>query len=105
MSLFRAPREQPLAEYDAAIAGRLTRLLIQTMQTELATPETDARRLASEVVWTVTREGDGVWLNLNHAAGSSLGVGGNWRRDEAGLTLYVRQMAYSLLGRESDFEP
>ena len=61
--------------------------------------------MASEVVWTVTRERDGTWLHLTHAAGSSFSVGGSWRRDEAGLTLYVRQMAYDLVGRESDFQP
>ena len=105
MSLFRRPRKQTLAEYDAALAGRLTRLLVETLQKELATPHTEALRLASGVVWTVTREHDGTWLHLTHAAGSRLGVGGNWRRDEAGLTLYVRQMAYDLVGRESDFEP
>lgn len=81
------------------------RLLSQTMQDELATPETEALRLAVEVVWTVTREHDGTWLNLTHPAGTAIGVGGNWRRDEAALTLYVRQMAYELVGRESDFEP
>jgi hypothetical protein len=78
---------------------------METLQKELAMPETEALRSASEVTWTVTRERHGTWLHLTHAAGSSIGVGGAWRRDEAGLTLDVRQMAYDLLARDPDFEP
>ena len=79
--------------------------MVETLQDELSTPQPEALRLANEVVWTVTRESDGMWLNLTHGTGSVIGVGGDWRRDEDGLTLYVRQMAYELVGREHEFEP
>jgi hypothetical protein len=39
VSLFPWPGKQTLTEYDAALASRLTRLLVETMQKELATPE------------------------------------------------------------------
>jgi len=37
--------------------------------------------------------------------GSAVGAGGDARRDEDGLTPYVRQVAYGLVGRDEDFEP
>lgn len=105
MSLFRLSDKEPLVEYDSALAARLSTLLVEILQGELAKPEREALRLANQVVWTVTRERDGVWLNLAHGTDIVIGVGGHWRRDEDGLTLYVRQMAYELAGRERDFEP
>lgn len=99
------PDKEPLAEYNPALAGRLATLLVETLQGELATPRPEALRLAGEVVWTVTRGRDGMWLNLAHGTEGAIGVGGDWRRDEDGLTLYVRQTAYALVGRECDFEP
>ena len=104
MSLFRLPEREPLAEYDAALASRLTALLVGTLQQEHGTSEPEALRLADEVCWTVTRERDGTWLNLAHG-GSVIGAGGDPRRNEDRLTLYVRQMAYDLVGREADFQP
>ena len=104
MSLFRLPDSEPLAEYDPALASRLATLLVETLQQELAMPEPEALRLANEVVWTVTRERDGMWLNLAHG-GDVIGAGGDPRRDEKRLTLYIRQMAYSLAGRDEDFQP
>jgi hypothetical protein len=98
------PEREPLVEYDPALASRLATLLVETLRQELALPEPDALRLGSEVVWTVTRERDGMWLNLAHGE-HVMGVRGNPRRDEEGLALYVRQMAYSLAGRDEDFEP
>ena len=103
MSLFRLPNTEPLAEYDPALASRLATVLVETLQQELAPPEPEALRLANEVVWTVTRERDGMWLNLAGGSGV-IRAGGGPRRDEKGLTLYVRQTACSLAGRDEDFE-
>lgn len=105
MSLFRLPDEEPLAEVDAALAARLRALLLQTLQDELTTPEPEALRLADDVTWTVTRERDGMWLTLTRGTQNAIGIGGDWRRDDDGLTLYVRQLAYELVGREREFEP
>lgn len=105
VSILRLPDRQTLVEYDATLAARLSKLLVDTLQDELGEPEREAVRLASEVGWTVTRELDGAWLKLTHGTDTALGVGGNWQRDEDGLTLYVRQLAYELAGRASDFEP
>lgn len=104
MRLFRLRDTEPLAEYDAALASRLATLLVEVLREELSQPEAEAPRLAGEVTWTVTRERDGMWLNLAHGE-HVIGVGGNPRRDEERLTLYVRQMAYSLVGRDADFKP
>ena len=99
------PDNEPLAEYDRALASRLATLLVETLHQELGTPEPEALRLADRVVSTVTKERDGVWLNLTHGTGNVIGAGGNWRGHEEGLTLYVRQLAYELVGRERDVEP
>lgn len=45
-----------------------------------------------------------MWLNWAHGD-AVIGVGADPRRAENGLVLYVRQMAYSLVGRDEDFEP
>jgi len=42
---------------------------------------------------------------LTGDGGSIIGAGGDPRRHEDGVTLYVRQMAYELVGRDRDFEP
>lgn len=77
---------------------------MDVLRDELAQPEAEAQRLAGAVVWTVTRERGRMWLNLVHGE-HYIGVGGNPRRDEKRLTLYVRQMGYSLVGRDEDFAP
>ncbi len=106
MSLFRLPDSEPLAEYDPALASRLLTLLVRVLRDELGKPESEAQELAGMVVWTVTRERDGMWLNLTYEGrGTVIGVGGDPRRHEDGLTLYVRQMAYELVGRDRDFQP
>jgi len=99
------PDSEPLAEYDPALAKRLLTLLTGVLQDELGTPEAEAHELAGKVVWTVTRERDGMWLNLTFDGGSVMGAGGDPRRHEDGLMLWVRQMAYELVGRDCDFEP
>jgi hypothetical protein len=105
VSLFRLPADEPLAEYDAGLAQRLLTLLTRVLCNELDTSESEARELAAKVVWTVSRERDRMWLNLTYDGGSVIGAGGDPRRNEDGLTLYVRQMAYELVGRDRDFEP
>ena len=88
------PASEPLADYDPGLAQRLTVLLVDVLQREPAAAR------AERVSWSVRREPDGLWLQMGH-----LGVGGDWRSDEAGLTLYVRQLAYELLDRGADFRP
>jgi len=105
VSLFRLPDSQTLAAYDPDLARRLLTLLTGVLRDELGAPAAEAQKLAGKVVWTVTREGDGTWLNLTLDGGSILGSGGDPRRHEDGLTLYVRQIAYDLVGRDRDFEP
>jgi hypothetical protein len=56
--------------------------------------------LAAGVTWSVRRERDGLWLNMD-----GIGVKGTWRSDEDGLDLYVRQLAYELTDRSEDFVP
>lgn len=104
MSLFRVPASEPLAQYDAALAVRLFELLLETLRDELGCPEAEALERAGTVAWTVTRERDGMWLNLT-SDGSTIGVGGGSRRDEELLAVHVRQMAYDLCGRELVFNP
>ncbi len=79
VSLFRLPDSEPLAEYDPALAKRLLTLLTDVLRDELGTPESEAQDLAGKVVWTVTRERDGMWLNLTYDGGSIMGVGGDPR--------------------------
>ena len=100
------PVSEELAAYDSALASSLRATLVTALRDELDRPEDEALELAGEVLCPVTREKDGLWLGLTHDhSGSSLGVGGDWRRNKGLLTLYVRQMAYSLVGRDRDFQP
>ena len=73
--MLRLPDTQTLEQYDAALAARLSRLLVDTLQDGLGKPEREAVRLASEVRWTVTRERDGAWLRLTHGTDAVLGGG------------------------------
>lgn len=100
MKLFRLPEEEPLADNDPALAQRLLQRLLGVLQGELGQSEAEAQRLASEVVWLIRRERDGLWLCMG-----GIGVSGTWREDEGGLDLYVRQLAYDLTDRSEDFEP
>ena len=103
MRFFHKSVSEELAAYDSALASSLRATLVTTLRDELDRAECEALELAGEVLWTVTREKDGLWLGLTHDhSGSSLGVGGDWRRNKGLLTLYVRQMAYgSLLDGEA----
>jgi len=98
--LLRFPGVKPLAEYDPALAQRLLRSLRDVLRDELGQSPREADALAGQVSWSVSRESDGLWLRMGH-----LGVGGTWRSHEAGLRLYVRQLAYDLVGRASEFQP
>ena len=94
MKLFRVPATEPLTDYDPGLAQRLSGLLVAVLQRELGESPSGAAARADQVSWSVRRAPDGLWLEMGH-----LGVGGDWRSDEAGLTLYVRQLAYELLDR------
>lgn len=91
-----------LASYDGELAERLFSLLVRTLVAELRKAPDEACVLAREVSWHVTFEDDGLWLTMSYRSTES-GVGGDWRDDEDALSLYVRQVAYDLVGRSQDF--
>jgi hypothetical protein len=105
MSTSPVSNSESLAEHDPAQARRLSGVLLGTLRNELGRSADEARELASTVVWTVTRERDGDWLNLTYESGPVIGGGGDLGDDEDGLTVYIRQLAYHLVGREGDFQP